>query len=79
MLTDLLEVDQRVFETSANGGHTTEGRSLQLLALEQRLGIFDETDIIAGNSLDKMFSGRNLTQSDSEMVGIVKCVHQVLV
>lgn len=79
MLTDLLKVDKGVLETLADGSHTTQGSALELLALEQRLGILDQADVVAGDRFDKMLSSRNLTQSDSEMIGIVEGVHQILV
>jgi hypothetical protein len=37
--------------TLGDGCHATERSALELLALEQRLRILDETDIIAGNGL----------------------------
>jgi hypothetical protein len=57
MLSDLLEVQQRIFQSLANCGHATKRRSLELLALEQRLGVFDETNVISRDGLDKSFGG----------------------
>lgn len=79
MLSYLFQIDERVFKASANGGHATESSALKLFALEKRLGIFDETDVIAGHCFDQMLCGRDLTESNSEMVGIVQRVHQILV
>lgn len=41
MLADLVEVEQRILEALRDGGHATEGSPLQLLALEQTLGVFE--------------------------------------
>ena len=79
VLTDLLQVDQGIFQTSADGGHTTQRSTLELLALEQGLRIFDQADIVARNSFDQVFGRRDLTKGDFEMIGIVKRVHQILV
>lgn len=79
MLANLLEVDKRVFKAATDGGHATERSALQLLALEQRLRIFDETNIIAGNGFNQMLGSRNLTEGDAEVVGIIEGVHQILV
>lgn len=48
MASDLLEVDERIFHALADRGHATEGGSLQLFALVQRLSILEQSDIIAG-------------------------------
>ena len=60
MLSDLLQVDKRIFEALANGRHSTQGRSLELLALKQALSIFDETDVVAGYGFDEGFRGVQL-------------------
>lgn len=41
MLTDLVEVEKGILQSLANGGHTTERGTLELLALKQRLSIFE--------------------------------------
>jgi hypothetical protein len=79
MLSDLFQINERVFEAPTDSSHATESGALKLLALEQRLGIFDETNIVAGYGIDQMLCGRNLAEGDSEMVGIVESVHQILV
>jgi hypothetical protein len=79
MLPNLLQVDKRILQTSADGGHTTQGGTLELLALKQRLSIFDEADIVARHGFDEMLGGRYLAESDSEVVGVIKGVHQILV
>jgi hypothetical protein len=48
MLPNLLEVDQRIFHSLCDGGHTTQGSTLELLALEQRLSILEQSHIITG-------------------------------
>ena len=79
VLANLLQVHERVLETAGDGGHTTEGGLLKLLALEQRLRILDQTDVIARNGFNQVLGGRNLTKGNTEVVGIVKSVHQILV
>lgn len=79
MLSNLFQINERVFKTSANCGHATESSAFKLLALEKGLSIFDETDIVAGHCFDQMLCGRDLTEGDSEMVGIIQRVHQILV
>ena len=76
MLADLLEVLERTLETLGDGGHTTETSTLQLFALEERLCVLDKADIIAGNGLNEMLRGGELTKGDAEMVGIVERIHQ---
>lgn len=70
MLADLVEVGERVFQTLDEGGHTTEGGSLQLLALVQTLRVLEETDVITRDGLDQVLGGRDLTEGNLEMVGI---------
>ena len=79
MLAHLLEVDERVFEPPAYCSHAAKSCALELLALEERLCVFEKTDIVARDGLNKMFSGRELTKGDSKVVGVVECVQQVLV
>ena len=79
MLANLLQVDKRIFQATTDGGHATERSALQLLTLEQRMRIFDETDIIAGNGFDQVLGSRNLTEGDAEVVGVIEGVHQILV
>jgi hypothetical protein len=67
MLPNLLQVHQRILEALANGCHTSKGRSLQLFALEERLAIFDQAHVVAGNGLDERLRGIELAQSDAEM------------
>lgn len=79
MLSDLVEVEQWVFQATANSGHATQSGTLQLLALEQRLGVFEQSHIVARYGLDEVLGGGQLTQGNSEMVGIVESVEQILV
>ena len=57
MLPDLLKVDKRVLEPLADCCHATERRLLQLLALEQRLSVLQETNIVTSDSFDERLSG----------------------
>jgi hypothetical protein len=52
MLPNLIEVEEGIFQSSANGGHSTQCSTFQLLALEKGLRIFEKSDIITGNNLD---------------------------
>ena len=79
VLAHLLEVEQRILESSRDGGHAAEGGAFELLALEERLGVLDQAHIVPADGLDEMLGRRELTQSDSEVVGIVEGVEQVLV
>ena len=79
MLAHLLEVEQWILEPSRDGGHAAEGGAFELLALEERLGVLDQTNIVSADGLDEMLGRRELTQGDAKMVGIVEGVEQVLV
>ena len=79
MLADLVEVDKRVFKSAADGGHTTESSTLELLALEERLSILEKSDIVAGHSFDQMLGCGELTKGDTEMVSVVEGVEEILV
>lgn len=70
MLADLVEVQERLLETLDEGGHATQGGALELLALEQALGVFQEADVVARDGLDQVLRGRDLAQGHLEMVGI---------
>jgi len=54
MLSDLIEIEERIFQSFADGGHSTQCRTLELLTLEQRLRIFEKTDIIARYNFDQV-------------------------
>lgn len=79
MLSNLVEVLEGVVESFDDGSHTAQGGSLQLLALEKRLRILDETDIITTDGLDEVLCRRKLTKRNAEMVGIVEGVEEILV
>jgi hypothetical protein len=76
VLTDLLEVLKGTLKTLGDGGHTSQTSTLKLLALEKRLRVLDKTDVVTSDLLDKVLRGRELSQSNAEMVGIVEGVHQ---
>ncbi len=79
MLANLVEIQERVLKTLGDGGHATKSGALQLLTLEERLRILEETDIISGDRLDKVLCGGQLAKGDTEMVGVVKSVEEILV
>lgn len=77
MLPDLLEVDEGILQSLADCGHATEGSSLQLLALEERLTVLQKTNVVARDGLDESFRSRELTKSNSEVIRIVEGVEQI--
>lgn len=79
MLANLVEVHEGVLESLEKGGHATEGSPLELLALEERLGIFQKAHVVAGDGLDEVLGGRQLAKGDLEVVGIVEGVEEILV
>ena len=79
MLAHLVEVQEGVLEPAAYGGHASQSGALELLALEKRLGVFEQADIVARHDLYEMLGGGQLTQGDAEVVGVVERVEQVLV
>ena len=74
MLTHLLEVHERVLQPPAYRSHAAEACTLELLALEERLCVFEETDIVSRDGFDEVLSGRELSEGYAEMVGIVEGV-----
>ena len=79
MLPDLVEVEKRVLQTLADGGHATKSSALELLALKQTLTILDETHVISGDGLDQTLCGVTLAEGNAEVVGVVESVEQILV
>jgi len=79
MLSNLVEVEEGIFQSSADGRHSTQCSTLELLALEEGLRIFEKADIIAGNDFDQMLCGRELAESYPEVVCIVKGVEEIFV
>jgi hypothetical protein len=79
MLADLIQIQQRIFQSLDQRGHATEGGPLELLALIERLCVFQEADIISGNGLYQVLGGGHLTKGNLEMVRIVEGVEQILV
>lgn len=79
MLANLVEIQQRVFKALDDGGHAAQAGLLELLALEERLAVLEEADVVAGDGLDQVLGGRQLAEGDAEVVGIVEGVEQVLV
>jgi hypothetical protein len=74
MLAHLIKVKKGVFKSAANRGHASQRRTLQLFALEERLRVFEESDIVSGHNFDQMLCGGELTKRNTEMVGIVECI-----
>lgn len=78
MLANLIQVEQRIFESTTNSSHSTKRCSLQLLALEEWLGVLEKPNIVARDSLNEMFRRRQLSKSYAKMVGIVEGVQEIL-
>jgi hypothetical protein len=57
MLSDLLEVRQRVLLSPHDGGHTTQSGLLELLASVKRVSKLEQTDIVLGYLLDQVTCG----------------------
>ena len=72
MLAHLLEVYERVLKSPAYCSHAAKSCALELLALEERLCVFQKTDIVTRDGLDEVLRCRELTKCDSKVVGIVK-------
>lgn len=79
MLSHLFEVYQRILETLGNCCHAPKGSSLELFALEERLRIFQESNVISGDGLDEMLCSRKLAEGDSEVVRIVQSIQKIFV
>lgn len=67
MLPDLVEVQQGLLQLLGEGGHAAEGGALQLLALEERLRVLDEADVVARDGLAEVLGGAQLAQGDAEL------------
>jgi hypothetical protein len=79
MLADLVEIQQRILQSLDERGHATEGGSLELLALVERLCVFQKTDVISGNCLYQVLGSGHLAKGNLEVVRIVEGVEQILV
>ena len=55
VLSNLLEIRKRVFQTLAYRRHTPQCRAFELLALKQTLCVLDEPHIVPAHRLDEMF------------------------
>lgn len=68
MLSDLLQVDEGVLETLADGGHATKGGALEVLALEQTLAAQKISKVAKSQICDKyapIFDKSDIVTSDS--------------
>lgn len=79
MLPNLVKVEQGILQPLQDGGHATKSSPLQLLALEQRLGVLEKADIVAGDRFDEVLCRRDLAKGNLEMVRIVKSVEKISV
>lgn len=79
MLADLIKIEEGVLQPLYNSGHATQPRSLELLALKQRLPILEKTDVISRDCLNQMLGRGHLAKGDFEMIGIIERVEQIFV
>lgn len=79
MLANLVKIEERVLQSSADSCHSTQCSTLELFALEERLSIFKETDIISRHNFDKMLCRRQLAKGDLEVIFIVKGIEEIVV
>lgn len=77
MLPNLLEVDERVFQSFADCGHATKRSPLQLFALEERLSILEQAHVITRDCLNQGLGCGELTKSNPEVIRIVERVQQI--
>lgn len=79
MLADLVKIQKGILQSLDKRGHATESGSLELLALVERLCVFQKADVIAGDGLDQVLGSGHLTKGNLEVVRIVEGVEQILV
>lgn len=76
MLSDLLEIRQRVFLSLHDCSHTTESGLFELLTSVERVTELEQSDIVFSDLRNKVSSGVELTQSKFVVVLVVKDVQQ---
>lgn len=76
MLSDLLEVGERLFLSSHDGGHTAESSTLELFAAVQAVTELEETNIVFTDAIDEMLAGVDLAQSELVVILIVEHIQQ---
>lgn len=79
MLSDLLKINQGIFQSFADRGHPTKGSAFEGLALEERLRILEKSYVVSCNGFDQPLCCRQCSEGNFEMVGIVKSVEQIFV
>jgi hypothetical protein len=79
MLANLLEITQTRLELLDERAHTTESRSLELLASEQRVSVLQETHVISSDVVDDVLGLVDVTQSQLVMISIIQHVHEITV
>jgi hypothetical protein len=79
MLSNLLEVHERILEPLADSRHATQGGALQLLALKQRLAVLQQAHIVTRDCFDERLGGVELPKRNPEVVRIVERVQQIAV
>jgi hypothetical protein len=77
VLTDLLEVLEGRLELLDGCHHSTEGSSLELLALVKGFAELEQFDVILRDGHDDVSHGIHLTQSDLKVISVVKDVHEI--
>ncbi len=79
MLSNLFEVEKGIFQSSTYRSHPTQSRTLELLALEERLCILEQSYIVPRYGFDQVLRGRQLAKGYTEVIGVVQCVKKVLI
>jgi hypothetical protein len=79
MLSNLIQIQKRIFQSSADSGHSSQRRTLKLLTLKQRLRILEKADIVTRHNFDEMLCGGELAESYAEVVGVVQGVEEIFV
>merc|ERR1719219_2112225 len=77
VLPDLLQVLEALVLSPHDGGHTTQGGSLQLLAPVQRVTKLEEPDVVLGHVVNEVPGGVDLTQRKLVVVFVVQNIHQI--
>lgn len=76
VLTNLLEVSERILLTTHDGGHTSESCLLELFASVKTVSEFEQTAVIFSNLNDEVTGSIELTKREFVVVLVVKDVEE---
>lgn len=79
MLTDLLEVSERVSLTLHDCRHTTERSTFKLFATVEGICEFQKTGVILCDGINQVLCSVDLTESELVMISVVQHIHQIRV